>query len=356
MRTNPALGRQRISGAGPALPLVVERDAGMDHGATRRQENIVDRPVEAAGPAQPGHVPAARNHLRLGAAEHPAPIEGLAVGVATRPAAIENLKASQHPGAFLTAAAELPAPADPVAALDRHRLSAALNRGAGDDRVAALGVDLFHALIRQPEGDQLADAVVGNIPADRTRALGQQLDNAQIGQRIDLQTAQRARDHHAIKAGGAQFGDKSRGQALVALNLFAIAAQLRTDRGGAWTSGSLSRSSGRRICSVVMPIDDSLVLRTDDARSAGFCKRRTNHRTPHTSNRCAKKDSTGASGGWRRPAGARREGMIAIRAEATLTGSRSSLTVFRLLPDLILMLNAGRRVAGKWSTSSRCTI
>src|SRR5207249_12133033 len=40
-----------------------------------RQEHVLDRPVEAAGAAQPGDVPAPRHDLRLGARKHPAPIE-----------------------------------------------------------------------------------------------------------------------------------------------------------------------------------------------------------------------------------------------------------------------------------------
>ena len=75
-------------------------------------------------------------------AKDAAPVERAAVRAAARLAIVaDHLEAAQHPGGLLTAAAELPAPADAVTALDRHRLSAARHRGAGDDRVGPLRVD-----------------------------------------------------------------------------------------------------------------------------------------------------------------------------------------------------------------------
>ena len=78
----------------------------------------------------------------------------------------------------------------------------------------------------------MADAVVGEVPADRAGALGQQLHDAQIGQRIDLQAAQRARDHHSVEAGGVQLFDQGRRQALLALDLLVIVAEHRLQGGG----------------------------------------------------------------------------------------------------------------------------
>src|SRR5581483_4966330 len=147
------------------------------------QKHVLYRPVEAAGAAQPGDVPAPGHDLGLGAGEHAAPVERLSLRAQPRLAVVENLEAAQHPGAFLAAAAEAPAAADAVAALDRHRLSAALHRGAGDDGVGAGAVKFAHAVVGQAEGDELADAVVGEVPADRAGPLGEQLDNPQIGQR-----------------------------------------------------------------------------------------------------------------------------------------------------------------------------
>src|SRR5438067_1605987 len=106
--------------------------------------------------------------------------------MAVRFAVFEDLEAAGHPAAVVTAAAELPASADAVAALDRHRLPAALHGGAGD-RGRPVPVDFADAVLRQAERDELADAVVGEVPADRAAPLGQELDNAQIGQRIGLQ-------------------------------------------------------------------------------------------------------------------------------------------------------------------------
>ena len=79
-------------------------------------------------------------------------------------------------------------------------------------------MDLTDAVLRQAERDELADAVVGEVPADRAASLGQQLDDAQIGQRIGLQPAQRARDHHPVEAGGAQLFDQCARQALLAVD------------------------------------------------------------------------------------------------------------------------------------------
>ena len=73
-----------------------------------------------------------------------------AVVAAARLAVVENLEAAEHPGGFMTAAAEGPAPADAIAALDRHRLAAALHRGAGNHGTMALA-DRSPAR-RRPEG------------------------------------------------------------------------------------------------------------------------------------------------------------------------------------------------------------
>src|SRR5215471_17998756 len=199
--TDPGLSWQGIGDPRPALPLIIKWGTGLDHRPPLRQEDILDHPVEAAGAAQPGHVPAALDDLCFRACEDPTPIDRGAVRAAARLAAIENLKAPQHPGALLTAAAEAPAPTDTVATLDRHRLPAPRHGGAGDDRVGPVRVDLVDALVRQPERDELADAIVGQVPADRTGALRQELYDAQVGQRVGLQAAQLVRDHQAVEAG-----------------------------------------------------------------------------------------------------------------------------------------------------------
>ena len=87
-------------------------------------------------------------------------------------------------------------------------------------------------VVRQAESDKLADAVVGEVPADRTGALGQQLHDAQVGQRIDLQAPKRARDHHPVEAGGVELFHEGRRHALLALDLFVIATQHRLKRSG----------------------------------------------------------------------------------------------------------------------------
>jgi len=48
----------------------------------------------------------------------------------------------------------------------------------------------------------LADAVVGQVPTDCAGALGHELHDAQVGQRVDLQAAQRVWDHQTVEAGG----------------------------------------------------------------------------------------------------------------------------------------------------------
>ena len=64
-------------------------------------------------------------------------------------------------------------PIDPVAAFDRHRLAAALHGGAGNDGVGAMCVDFVDAFVGQTERNELGNAVIGNVPADGTGALGQ---------------------------------------------------------------------------------------------------------------------------------------------------------------------------------------
>ena len=121
---------------------------------------------------------------------------------------------------------------DAVAALDRNCLPAALHCGAGDDRVGAVGVDFADAFVRQAEGHELADTIVGNVPTHRSGAFGQKFGNTEVGQRIDLQAAQGARDHHPIEAGGAHLFDQFRRQTLLALELFMVLAQDRAHGGG----------------------------------------------------------------------------------------------------------------------------
>jgi len=87
------------------------------------------------------------------------------------------------------------------------------------------------ALVRQPQRDELADAVVGQIPADRAGGLGQQLHDAQVGQRISLQTTQLTRDDQAVEASGMKLLDQRFWQALLALDLVAIAADDRAQSG-----------------------------------------------------------------------------------------------------------------------------
>src|SRR2546428_3655682 len=145
---DPGLSRQGVGDPRPALPLVVQRGAGLNHRPPLRQEDVLDRPVEAAGAAQPGHVPAALDDLRFRTREDSTPVDRGAVRAAARLAAVENLEAPQHPGTLLTAAAEAPATADAVATSDRHRLPAPRHGGAGDDGVGPVRVDLVDALVR----------------------------------------------------------------------------------------------------------------------------------------------------------------------------------------------------------------
>src|SRR5258708_8689322 len=177
VRPDPGRCRQGVRDARPVPPLVVERYAGMDHRAPLRQKEILYRPIKASGAAQPAHLPAAGNDLDLGAREQAAP-EHATVVAAARLAVVENLEAAEHPGGFVATAAEGPAPTDAIAALDRHRLAAALHRGAGNHGTMTLRIDLLHAVVGQAERDQRADAAVGDRPAARAGAFGQALDDA----------------------------------------------------------------------------------------------------------------------------------------------------------------------------------
>src|SRR2546428_612842 len=165
---DPGLGRQAIRNPRPALPLVVERDASVDHRSPLRQKNIVDRPVEAAGRTQAGHIPAPLDDLRFRTLEDAPPVGRGTIRAAARLVAVENLEAAQHPGALLTAGAEGPATRDPVTAIDRHSPPAPHHGGPGDDSVGPVRVDFVGALVRATPRDELADAVVGQIRADRT--------------------------------------------------------------------------------------------------------------------------------------------------------------------------------------------
>src|SRR4029077_14960456 len=111
--------------------------------------DILDRPVKAAGSAQPGHVPASRHDRRLRTRKHPAPIKRATVRAAARLISVENLKAAQHPGGLLASGAEGPVTGDAISALDRHPLPATLYGGARDDGRRSLTVDLVHAIVRQ---------------------------------------------------------------------------------------------------------------------------------------------------------------------------------------------------------------
>ena len=133
------------------------------------------------------------------------------------------LEAAEHPGGFMTAAAEGPAAAHAIAALDRHGLAAALHRGAGDHGAMAFGIDLLHAVVGQAERDQRADTVVGDVPADRARGFGQELDDADVGQRIGLQ---------AVKARRVHLLDQRGRQPLLALDLVVVVPHGRLERGG----------------------------------------------------------------------------------------------------------------------------
>src|SRR5262249_62030580 len=114
-RPTPGLGGQRVPPARPALPWVVERHARVDHDPTLWQEDVVDRPVEAARGAESRHVPGSLDDLCLRALEDAPPMDRGAVRASAQLVAVENLEAAQHPGALLTAGAEGPPPADPVA-------------------------------------------------------------------------------------------------------------------------------------------------------------------------------------------------------------------------------------------------
>src|SRR5262249_62163726 len=118
MRPDPGLRRQRVRDPRPAAPLVVERDARVHHRAPLRQEDVLDRPVEAPGRAEPSDVPASVDDSRFGSLEEPTPVRRAAVRAPAWLVTVENLKAAQHPGALLPPPAQRPAPADPAPPLD----------------------------------------------------------------------------------------------------------------------------------------------------------------------------------------------------------------------------------------------
>jgi hypothetical protein len=98
-------------------------------------------------------------------------------------------------------------------------------------------VDLLDARVRQPERDELTDAIIGDVPADRAGALGQQLRDTRVGQRIDLQIDQSTRDHHSVEAGGVQLLQQGFRNALLPLDLLVVVAEHRPRGGGGLDQG-----------------------------------------------------------------------------------------------------------------------
>src|SRR5262249_23118398 len=213
--------------AGPATPLVVERDAGVHHRAPLRQEDVLDRPVETAGRAHPGDVPAPLDDLRFRTREDSAPVDRGTIRTPTWLGAVENLKAGQHPGAFLTTSAERPATGDLVATIDGDRPAASLHGSPGDGDIAPMPIILLDALVRQPQRDELGVVVVADVPADRAGALGQHLDDAEVRERVGLQPAQLPWSHEPVEAGGMELLDQRLRQALLSLHFIAITADER---------------------------------------------------------------------------------------------------------------------------------
>ncbi len=93
-------------------------------------------------------------------------------------------------------------------------------------------MDLLDTVVGQSERDQLADTVVGNVPANRASGLRQQFGDPQVGQRVDLEAAQRSRDHHSVEAGLAHLRDQGFRHALFALDLVMAGADHRLHRQG----------------------------------------------------------------------------------------------------------------------------
>jgi len=62
-----------------------------------------------------------------------------------------------------------------------------------------------HALVREAQGDELTDAVVRDVPADRAGALGQELGDTRIGNRINLQPADSPQGPAITSAASANF-------------------------------------------------------------------------------------------------------------------------------------------------------
>src|SRR5262249_21385219 len=102
----------------------------------------------------------------------------------------------------------------------------------------------------QTERHELADAVVRHVPTDRPVPFGQELHDPQVGERVDLQSTELARNHQAVEAGGVELLDDRLRQALLALDLLAIAADGRWKRRGRLTQG-WSVDIGRQALGIV---------------------------------------------------------------------------------------------------------
>src|SRR5262249_27062877 len=137
-------------------------------------KDLVDGPIVTAGAEHAGHVPGF-DDVRLGDRNEEA-IQ-LALG---------NFEVAQHPLALFAAAAEAPATTHHVTAFDSLASPAAGRGGTRDDVVRSGGEDFAYALVWQAQGDQLLDAIVGQVPADGAIRSGDELGDAEERRKVDL--------------------------------------------------------------------------------------------------------------------------------------------------------------------------
>ena len=132
-----------------------------------------------------------------------------------------------QPVSALAAAGVRPAAADAVAALDGHGAAVGRGQGAGDDGVRIAPVDL-PADVRPEEAGQMRDGRVDlGDPAGRAIGPRKLVQHIELGDRIDLEPANRARREHAADADLGHRPGHGLRQAALPLGLRAVPAHQR---------------------------------------------------------------------------------------------------------------------------------
>nr|WP_246799309.1 hypothetical protein [Bradyrhizobium sp. CCBAU 51753] len=202
----------------------------------RGHEAVLDLEIAASGPAQSGYEPGVVN-ADLGAIEVAAQRRAvLAVG---------PLHAGEphEPRRMMRAAAERPAPADAVAALDLHRRSDRTG-GAGDEG-HWFGEPAPHHVCGQVAADPAHAGAVADQPADRAVKRGRRLHDGHEVEWREFRPAERLRQIQPKQSGLGQRPEDGIGEPALAIEMLPLLGdQRRQPR----HRGKMVRNTGFRAC------------------------------------------------------------------------------------------------------------